>query len=58
MFESVFYTLIFIIEKQTHSVYMNVEQWISFSVVNKNSNNKLLGMQVHVIQIHKSSFLL
>jgi len=58
MLKSVFYMLILIIEKQTHSVYMNVEQWISCSVVHKNSNNKLLRMQVQVIQIYKSSFLL
>jgi len=58
MLESVFYMLIFNIENQTQSVYMNVEQWISCSVIHKNSNNKLLRMQVHVIQIYKSSFLL
>jgi len=57
MLESVFYMLVFIIGKQTHSVYMNVEQWISCSVVHKNSNNKLLGIQPQVIQIYKSSFL-
>jgi len=42
MLKSVFCMLILITEKQTHSVYMNAEQWILLKKEQTNEMHKLI----------------